>query len=359
MKKPYTKIITTSFAIVLLIIVSFSHTPYVIDDSITNGAISKSVPSAMQWTDNFDDEDISDWQLFISAYTTSGNVLLPGNSTAEGGVLRHIGVKWCYAGYNSSVAFGTWSFDVDIQRPDDEHHFLIFFSSELFNDDWLYRNTLGEGYGAIFYQTPTEDKIVLLKGSHDTGNYIKDEYTNATIRGWKNIIVTRELSGQFYVYLDGNMILKGKNMQHTTSERFYFLGKGGPAIDNVTVSDTIDYDAAPPEWGHPFTNQQIAIGESFVYDLNATDYSGVDQWWIDDTQDFTIDDDGVITNIVDLVAGDYNITVSVNDTLGNIQTELFILSVGSPILFPMELAIVAVGVSVVVILVLVIWRKRK
>jgi hypothetical protein len=50
------------------------------------------IPSAIVWSDNFDDEDISDWQLF-AVDPDLPEPLLPGNSTAEGGVLRHIGVE--------------------------------------------------------------------------------------------------------------------------------------------------------------------------------------------------------------------------------------------------------------------------
>lgn len=365
MKKSFVKIIAPSLAIAMLIVVSFGYTPEVVN-TVNDIAISRSIPSAVVWSDNFDDEDISDWQLFTVNHTVSPDTLHSGTSNAEGGVLRQNGTEWSYAGHNSSVAFGTWSFDVDIQDPFDEYHFTIIFSSEMFNDDWLTLGTIGEGYAVIFYINPREGRIELGKSSHDYGPDVMDVFSNATIDGWRNIIVTRELSGQFYVYLEGNLILKGTSLHHTTSERFYFLSHGGPAIDNVTVSDTIDYDAAPPEWVQPLNDQFISTGASFYYDLNATDYSGIDEWWIEYTeftQMFVIDDDGVITNIGNLVEWGYLITVSVNDTLGNTQTDTFMLNVGDPMSgphnFPMELVVVAAGVSVVVILVLVIWRTRK
>ena len=360
MKKSYVEIIATSLAIVMLIVVSVGHTPAAVDGNVTNAAVSKSILSAVVWSDNFDDEDISDWQLFTVNHSVSPDTLHPGTSTAEGGVLRHNGTEYSYAGHNSSVAFGTWSFDVDIQDPYDENDFSIQFISEEFNDDWLTREGVGETYGVGFFVFDTGgNRIVLGRGSHDIGQLMMDTYIGNNLIDWKNIIVTRELSGQFYVYMDGDLILKGKDLTHTTSERFYFLSHGGPAIDNVTVSDTIDYDAAPPELDPPLSNQQIMTGESFYYDLNATDYSGIDQWWIDDTQNFVIDEDGIITNIGNLVSGEYNISISVNDTLGNTQTDSFILSVGSTTMFPMELVIATVGISAVVILVLVIWRTRK
>jgi hypothetical protein len=154
------------------------------------------------------------------------------------------------------------------------------------------------------------------------------------------------------------LILKGKNLQHTTSERFYFVGSGGPAIDNVTVTGFPIPDAAPPEWDPEPVDQMIDVGTDFYYDLNATDYSGIDQWWINDTVNFAIDDEGVITNIDVLEASSFVISVSVNDTLDNTQTGSFRLTVRElPTAFPIELVIAGVG-AVVVIIVLVIWRKR-
>ena len=371
MKKSLVNIIATSLAIVMLVVVSLGYTPDAAS-TVTTDAISMSIPSSVVWSDNFDDEDISDWQLFTVNGSVSPITLHPGSSTAEGGVLRHMGLEWSYAGHNSSIAFGTWVFDLDIQDPYDGYHFYILFSSEVFDDDWIQFASIGTANGVGFYLQDTgEHSVLLFTRTHDGGSVALDNYIDNNLIGWKTLIITRELSGQFYVYMDDDLILKGKNLDMTTSERFYFLSHGGPAIDNITVSDTIDYDAAPPELDPPISNQQILPGASFYYDLNATDYSGIDQWWIDDTQNFTIDDDGVITNIVDLVEGDYNITVSVNDTLGFTQTDLFRLRVGltttdgstttsePPTTFPMELAVAAAGVSVIVILVLVIWRTRK
>ena len=365
MKKSFWKIIAVLIVIVMLSSVSIGHTPDVVDYVNYTDVKSIHVPAGVVWSDNFDDEDISDWQLFVHNLTANPDTLEPGNSTAEGGVLRHIGVEWSYAGHNSSVAFGTWSFDVDIQSPDDEYHFYIAFISEIYDDDWLTYSVIGSAYVVGFYLYDTGlTEFRLAGGSHETGTSWFDDYVENNIIGWKNIIITRELSGQFYVYLDGDLILKGKSLQHTTSERFYFLSHGGPAIDNVTVSDTIDYDAAPPEFDPETPNQQIDAGEPFYYDLNASDYSGIDKWWISDSQNFTIDENGIITNNTELVEGDYIVTAYVNDTLGYTQRDTFSLIVNPSTttdgpLFPTELMVAAAGVSVIVIIVLVIWRKRK
>ena len=356
MKKIVTKGFALCIAIVILTTIAIGESKDMTNATNIAGPQVGAIPAAIIWSDNFDDEDISDWQLF-TVDSDLPEPLLPGNSTAEGGVLRHIGVEWAYAGHNSSVAFGSWSFDVDIQdNVDDE--IMVLFMSEMWNYDWPERDTAGEAYGIVFYLFPTYVDINLVKMSHDTGHLFLDNYIAAGLAGWNSFIVTREMSGQFYVYMNGELILKGKNLQHTTSERFYFVGSGGPAIDNITVRDDI-IDLAPPEWDPEPVNQMIDVGTDFAYDLNATDYSGLDSWWINDTVNFAIDDDGVITNVDVLEGGSYVISVSVNDTLGFTQTGTFRLTVRElPTLLPTELILVAVGAAVVIIIVLVIWRRR-
>jgi hypothetical protein len=106
----------------------------------------------------------------------------------------------------------------------------------------------------------------------------------------------------------------------------------------------------------------IDAGTDFYYDLNATDYSGLDQWWINDTQNFAIDSEGVVTNNTQLAEGEYALRVGVNDTLGNTRHGTFVLTVNPPPMgepeFPIELVAVAGG-FVIILLALVIWRNRR
>ena len=355
MKKILTKGVAVCIAIVILSTTAIGKPQNVTNETDIVGPQIGAIPSELIWSANFDDGNLSEWQLF-AVDSELPEPLLPGNSTAEEGVLRQLGVEWAYAGHNSSVAYGTWYFDVDVQdNVDDE--FLVLFMSEIWNYDWPERNTAGEAYAIVFYLFPTYVEINLVKTSHDTGHEFLDDFTAPGLVGWNSFIVTRELSGQFYVYMNEELILEGENLQHTTSERFYFVGSGGPAIDNVTVYDEVVHDGAPPKWNPEPVNQMIDVGSDFSYDLNATDYSGIDQWWINNTEYFTIDDSGVISNTEMLEAGSYVIGVSVNDTLGNTQTGAFRLTVRELPPFPIVPVIAGVG-AVVVIIVLVIWRKR-
>jgi hypothetical protein len=394
--KLFEKLLTTLLILSLFSIVPISHPSYAKNSAGSFDAKPGPILSEVVWSDNFDDENISDWQVFGVNYTSDPEYYLPAgydNFSVAGGVLRAIGPEWSFAGHNSSVVYGTWSFDLDIQYPDGYSHFVVAFISEQFNEDWLTIGPRGEAYGLSFYpyDGAVPGKIDFIRASHDVGFTKLDTYNSPTnLIGWKNIIITRELSGQFYLYLDGTLIMESVNQFHTTSERFYFFGMANPGIDNITVSDTIDYDAAPPKWSPSLENKEIVLGESFYYDINATDHAEIDQYWIDDTQNFTIDNEGIITNITELVIGTYDVTVWVNDTLGNTQTGSFNLTVNvatttttttpstissttttsitttststtepPPTLIPPEILIAGIAAPILLIVVLVIWKSRK
>jgi hypothetical protein len=231
------------------------------------------------------------------------------------------------------------------------------FISEKFAEHWLPSDGSTNSYFLAFFFDVNE--IRFARNTYPGTTNFLDTHHISDFTGWKSFIVTREPSGQFYVYLNGEIILNVVDSTHTTSERFAIFGKANPAIDNITVHDNIIHDGAPPEWNPEPVDQMIDIGTDFYYDLNATDYSGIDQWWINDTVNFAIDDDGVITNINVLEAGSYVIDVSVNDTLDNTQTGSFRLTVRELLTaFPIELVIAGVGAVVVVIIVLVLWKRK-
>jgi hypothetical protein len=91
----------------------------------------------------------------------------------------------------------------------------------------------------------------------------------------------------------------------------------------IQVQDTI-----APEWiQEPYLILLSYVGGSFRYDLNASDSSGIDHWWLDSTTVFSITDEGVIENRVPLIAKDYRFRVWVNDTYGNTLSDEFTLMV--------------------------------
>ncbi|TXT67560.1 MAG: exported protein of unknown function [Promethearchaeota archaeon] len=86
--------------------------------------------------------------------------------------------------------------------------------------------------------------------------------------------------------------------------------------DDETLSVYFGEDSAPPTWVQMPRDQFIKFGYSFMYDVNAFDPSGIDQYWLTGTSCFTINNEGIITNTSVLLVGDYWFTIHVNDTLG-------------------------------------------
>ncbi|MGY5875188.1 MAG: hypothetical protein RTU30_05540 [Candidatus Thorarchaeota archaeon] len=100
----------------------------------------------------------------------------------------------------------------------------------------------------------------------------------------------------------------------------------------ATISITAE-DTVPPHWVDGPSDMHLEFPNAFRYDMNASDISGIDKWWINYTSHFQIDNFGVITNSSLLSIGVYTIQVFVNDTQSNILTGIFTLLVdegGSP-----------------------------
>ncbi|RDE12402.1 MAG: hypothetical protein C4K48_10045, partial [Candidatus Thorarchaeota archaeon] len=89
------------------------------------------------------------------------------------------------------------------------------------------------------------------------------------------------------------------------------------ALEDVLWITVTEEDVLPPGWTEEPETQHLEFGDAFSYDLNATDSSGLDHWWLGDDTYFSIDNTGLITETAPLAVGVYTITVFVNDTLGN------------------------------------------
>ena len=89
----------------------------------------------------------------------------------------------------------------------------------------------------------------------------------------------------------------------------------------VNVEDTVK-----PTWDEEPENQVIESGDSFRYDINATDLAGVSSFSVNNT-DFAIDDNGVITNDTWLDLGKHNLEVRAYDSSSNFIAAVFTVTV--------------------------------
>ncbi|NHJ14526.1 MAG: hypothetical protein EAX95_12675 [Candidatus Thorarchaeota archaeon] len=78
-----------------------------------------------------------------------------------------------------------------------------------------------------------------------------------------------------------------------------------------------------PFWLESPIDQVLSLGIPLRYDLNASVYRGIDNWWINDTLYFAINQSGVVSNATFLLAENYGLQVFANDTNGNILTGTF------------------------------------
>lgn len=96
-----------------------------------------------------------------------------------------------------------------------------------------------------------------------------------------------------YVYYDDAHL---KNVNQA------LLDKGHAEIMNndyefnpYTWTLLVEYDSGAPTWA-PLPSDQFAEYYSpFQYNVDATDPSGIDSYWVDDTVNFQIDENGLIT----------------------------------------------------------------
>jgi len=358
------KLVALSFALVILCsVIPGAESPVA---STRIATVNQMELSAEVWSDDFDDHDISDWTIYGLNGTTQPFDVVPGNFTAEDGVLRANGtvLAWSIAARNSSVAYGTWTFDVNVTETY-SHDIVVAFLQLVWNlEVW--------GIDGYFIQILSGAQPRLRAGT----TYASDSPIGRSvdwwepypydegILGWKNFIITREPDGQFYVYINGTLALHHKDNRHTTCEEFHFGTNPGPAIDNIVVSDSVDFDRAPPEWEPVPADQFIVLGDDFSYDIDASDFSGIDTatWAVNDTTNFAIDSDGLITNLVDLELGTYGLNVSVSDTGGFTNSTTFTVTVESPDVPPppdITFYLILGGAGIVIVaLVVLLMRKR-
>lgn len=191
----------------------------------------------------------------------------PGFSVVDG-VLRAPN----HQGYNnktiarrdSAVAYGTWSFDwlassvayyaIQLILNHPENNFNI---TGMHEDDRDFT-----GYSILIDTlSSTFPRIYLLKLYKEGGVWIHpaldSHYFDAGFERTHHIDVTRDSEGQFHVYFDTILVLKATDNDFTTSQKFSILSwSGDSGIDNISVSDTVDYPSSPPPgipatiWGY-------------------------------------------------------------------------------------------------------------
>lgn len=143
----------------------------------------------------------------------------------------------------------------------------------------------------------------------------------------------------FKITLNGS---SGDVYRTGTIENNTLLAIGSYSL-NVTANDTLGVtnitrffitvqDTTAPTWNQTPTNQAVTYTSPFSYQVNASDPSGLGLYSLNATSNFTINSStGLIENSTGLVINTIlTITISVNDTYGNILSATITITVQDP-----------------------------
>ncbi len=97
--------------------------------------------------------------------------------------------------------------------------------------------------------------------------------------------------------------------------------------EEISSVFTIIVDTLPPYWIQLPSEQYSEFGSLFRYDLNATDITEIDSWWLNDTLNFYITPEGLVQNGTQLEVDNYGVQVWVNDTAARVLTGIFTVTV--------------------------------
>ncbi|MFX1393891.1 MAG: hypothetical protein ACFFAH_09985, partial [Promethearchaeota archaeon] len=93
--------------------------------------------------------------------------------------------------------------------------------------------------------------------------------------------------------------------------------------NNITIIIITVEDTTAPTWDEPLTDQTAEFPYSFYYDVNASDPSGIDSYWVNDTINFEILANGVIKNVSTLIEETtYWLRINASDVYNNKITEV-------------------------------------
>jgi len=139
---------------------------------------------------------------------------------------------------------------------------------------------------------------------------------------------------------------------------YHISGHSISATSSAVITDT-----TAPVWVTVPTNQEITVGDSFNYQVTATDASGIGGYSVNDTAHFQISAIGLITNVVPLEIGVYGLEITVADIYGNeLTSTITITVVAAPPggLGPIMLVVLGVSAGVIILIIaMVVYGKKR
>lgn len=198
------------------------------------------------WQDNFNDGDYEGWTIYQGDFEITANALVANGS---------YGI-WNFIRTPSTVAYGTWTFDI-LSEDAPQNHTYVYIISGGTVDFPNYRLCIWTGSFPGWAPGPG---VSLLKQNTTATVSIADWFTG-TLSGWHSYEVTRDQTGLFRISVDGTLRITVTNNEITTSGAFRFGAQENSGIDNIVVDAPATTTPTPPPAipGFPLLAILIAI----------------------------------------------------------------------------------------------------
>ena len=288
---------------------------------------------------------VAGWDFWLIRTDESGNQLW--NRTYGGiwddmaySLVECSGGGFAIAGSTESYGAGQYDYWLVRVNPSGEHLWNQSYGKSGYEECWSMLENRAGGFVLTGDSTsfPTLDPCPWVVCTDTSGNQIWNyTYTSGrrslslTETEGGHIIFTTKRAGVSLVRLDteGHLVWDHDSFEYTWPLSLIECSDGGFAVTGHNVihfggPKNFEYNLSlvrlsdPPYWAEIPSNQTVEFGDAFEYELNVSATHGVDKWWLEEGEFFSIDENGKITNSSQLWTHGYTIVVCVNDTLGNV-----------------------------------------
>ncbi len=177
---------------------------------------------------------------------------------------------------------------------------------------------------------PTYDSLNEISDPTELGDSVTIELNIYDASGVGIDMVLLEAEGVNYTMVNtvGDTYQNNSWTPSTTGSLGYTIYMNDTSGNVNTTSDTITVeDTTAPTWDEVPQDVGLTYGEALYYDLNASDLSGIANYYINDTNNFSIDTDGILRNATMLSLGTYILQINATDNFGNNNSTTIIISV--------------------------------
>jgi hypothetical protein len=226
--------------------------------------------AAVVWSEEF--ENLDDWELFgynvVFGYHMAGtpNLIIEDGALTRDPLAQGLQIAY----HNSSVAYGTWSFDW-IVDPGSEGTLIVNFiqnnhyPSSLNVSGVRYKEVNYTGYALYLEHTSNSFEFSLSKWENTDNQTIGQKLKTQTQTredGIHHISIGRDSNGKFTIVRNSIVIMTEQDNGFTTSEYFNLVLWGNTKIDNILVETGlhVDISSSSQDANYPILFTCLSIG---------------------------------------------------------------------------------------------------